>query len=86
MMTDSKDLLLAILSMDAYNQGYGKGLDHGKTQIGIASVSEQSDILPNSAGVNAGFYAISYTLDKAVGDLATNTTVISYRGTDRCFV
>lgn len=33
-MTISNDLLLSILAMDSYNQGYGHGYDHGKSRIG----------------------------------------------------
>lgn len=29
-MPISKDLFLAILSMDSYNQDYGRGVEHGK--------------------------------------------------------
>jgi hypothetical protein len=32
-MTDSP-LLLAILAMDSYNQGYDKSVDHGQRDIG----------------------------------------------------
>jgi len=42
-VTISKDLFLAILSMDAYNQGYGRGFEHGKTQIGSAVVDIDDD-------------------------------------------
>jgi len=35
MMT--KDLLLSILAMDAYNQGAGSGINHGETQIGLSA-------------------------------------------------
>ena len=70
-MTISKDLFLAILAMDSYNQGYGKGLDHGKTQIGSASVAKE-DVSAEAKA--AGFYAVAY--DTEYG------TVISYRGTD----
>jgi len=82
-MTISKELMLAILSMDSYNQGYGKGLDHGKTQIGSANIvkdSEQVFLDPNAPegtpteAKDAGFYAVSYDTDYG--------TVISYRGTD----
>lgn len=41
-LTISKGLFLGILSMDAYNQGYNKGLDHGKTQIGSATKKTDS--------------------------------------------
>lgn len=73
-MTISKELMLAILSMDAYNQGYGKGIDHGKTKIGSATFLGESDVDEGTEGVNAGFYAVSYDTDYG--------TVISYRGTD----
>ena len=48
-MAISKDLLLAIHSMDAYNQGYSPGLVHGKSQIGTATISNRSS-----------FYAVAY--------------------------
>jgi len=73
-MTISKELMLAILSMDAYNQGYGKGIDHGKTKIGSATFSGESVVDEGAEGVNTGFYAVSYDTDYG--------TVISYRGTD----
>ena len=37
-MTVKKDLFLATLSLDAYNQGYGERIEHGETVIGSASV------------------------------------------------
>jgi len=49
MTISDKDLLLAILSMDAYNQGgsaNGIGINHGSQQIGSAIVR----ILPNNLG------------------------------------
>ena len=76
-MTISKELLLAILSMDSYNQGYGKGLETGTTHIGNASLLGPADGVP--AGMlfqwlSSGFYAAAY--DTPYGQ------VISYRGTD----
>ena len=73
-MNISKDLLLSILAMDAYNQGYGKGYDHGKSKIGSATVGLQSDISTDGDAYGAGFYAVSYKLG--------NETIISYRGTN----
>ncbi len=77
-MTISKDLFLAILSMDAYNRGYGagisdgehvdsNGIDHGLgdaigTQIGNATIVAGSDSDPTSPEVAAGFYAVAYEL------------------------
>ncbi len=92
-MPITKDLLLAILSMDSYNRGYGAGIsglsDAVDTQVGTAKVSKRlqnvSDTFEPEAKA-AGFYAISYKLDAAVGEgadrLAKDTTIISYRGTD----
>ncbi|HGG63958.1 MAG TPA: hypothetical protein ENK34_05210 [Rhodobacteraceae bacterium] len=65
-MTISKDLFLAILSMDSYNQGYGRGIEHGKTQIGAATKRIESDTettAETSASAAAGFYAIAYDVD-----------------------
>lgn len=77
-MIMSKDLLLAILSMDSYNRGYGAGIDGlgGEgTTLGTVAVSKSSSQL-FGAGTDqaAGFFAISY--DTIYG------TVISYRGTN----
>lgn len=80
-MTISKDLFLAILSMDSYNQGYGEGLKHGKTQIGSATfkVDDTSD-----AAQAAGFYAIAHDVKASgVEGIDSDTKVISYRGTAR---
>lgn len=74
-MTISKDLLLSILAMDSYNQGYGRGLEHDETQIGSANVLEAPENIDQNSWENAGFYAVSYNLG--------NETIISYRGTDR---
>ena len=82
-MTISTELMLAILSLDAYNRGYDEGIDHGKDQIGGATVGE----LPNTVDLDewqaAGFYAAAYTIGAGVEGLAAGTTVISYRGTDQ---
>lgn len=73
-MPVSKELLLSILALDAYNQGYGRGYEHGKTKIGTATVQST----PQSVDVNLwepkSFFAAAY--DTPYG------TVISYRGTD----
>ncbi|MEE9314021.1 MAG: hypothetical protein V3V02_05165 [Rhizobiaceae bacterium] len=90
-MTISKELMLAILSMDAYNQGYGRGVKHDKSQIGAATVSKDSEQVftdPNapegapSAAKATGFYAVNYTIDGFVEGIEAGTNVISYRGTD----
>jgi hypothetical protein len=88
-MSISQELMLAILSMDAYNRGYGAGIsdgnhiidgvDHGlgdaiDTQIGTATITSFSSSDPNSEAVAAGFYAVAYEWN--------GETVISYRGTD----
>ena len=72
---NDNDLLLAILAMDSYNQGYGKRIDHGKGQIGTATAQGLPEGYDDSAWDAAGFYAVSYTL-------TSGETVISYRGTD----
>jgi hypothetical protein len=81
-MTISKDLFLAILSMDSYNRGYGEGIKLTGNTIGSATISSQSDIANDSEEVAAGFYAVAYTVGAGVTGLAAGTTVISYRGTD----
>ena len=75
----SPNLMQAILAMDAYNQGYNKGINHGQMQIGLATFTTDSAILdtPGNEDVaqNTGFYAVAYNYD--------GETVISYRGTDQ---
>jgi len=78
-MATSKYLMLAILSMDSYNEGYGAGLLTGNTQIGSATLNGAADGIPTDATlrqkwIDSGFYAAAYTWD--------GKTVISYRGTD----
>ncbi len=85
-MTISKDLFLAILSMDSYNRGYGEGitgLGGINSKIGSATLKKQSNIAEDSPEVDAGFYAIAYDVDASgVDGFDNDTTVISYRGTD----
>ena len=83
-----KNLLFAILSMDAYNQGYGRGVPHDAIQIGDATKGVDSSQLlrdqnnePRDAP--AGFYATTYRIDGSRFDgLGANDIVISFRGTD----
>lgn len=85
-MTISKDLFLAILSMDSYNQGYGRGIEHGKSQIGAATTVSDSVILDTPGNVDvaqaAGFYAVAYDVGADGPAGLAGKTVISYRGTD----
>ena len=75
----TKDLFLAILSMDAYNRGYNAGItglsDEIGTQIGNATISNRASSLPNSPEFAAGFYAVAY-------EDVTYGKIIAYRGTD----
>jgi hypothetical protein len=90
-MTISKDLLLAILSLDSYSRGYGAAIDDGlgaddglgKTAIGTTAYKIDSTTkLGVDQTKNAGFYAVSYTVGSGVDGIDSGTTVISYRGTD----
>ncbi|PCH94099.1 MAG: hypothetical protein COB84_08130 [Rhodobacteraceae bacterium] len=69
-----KDLLLALLSLDAYHQGYERGIEHDKLQIGAAKRTGISEIRTDSAEYQDGFFAVSY--DTEYGE------VLSIRGTD----
>lgn len=77
-MPITKDLLLAILSMDAYNREYGAGIEIGSVDVGTTSFNdhEETGVTPveYAAWQAAGFYAVSYD--------TPDGTVISYRGTD----
>ena len=60
-MTISKDLFLAILSMDTYNRGYAPGMNLTGTAIGNATIDETSSVLVDASGNAldrpAGFFA-----------------------------
>jgi hypothetical protein len=95
-MTISKDLYLAILSMDAYNRGYGAGISDGGENdpdglglggpIGSASIKTLDElgvsVADYAAWQTAGFYAVAYTMGSGgdVPDELRGRTVISYRG------
>jgi hypothetical protein len=91
-MTISKDLFLSILSMDAYNRGYNPGMAglSQSGQIGNATIGLNSAVLLDANGNRldqpASFYGLAYNLTKSVGtpgnQIASGTTIISYRGTD----
>ena len=69
-MTDpEKDLLLSILALDSYNQGYDIKYAHNAMQIGSASFRMHNI---SAEAVAAGFYAVAYTIGDEI--------VISYRG------
>jgi hypothetical protein len=70
-MSIKPDLMSAILSMDAYNQGYGAGLTGVGNQIGTA---KNLNIDLPIGSQDAGFAATAYSWN--------GQTVISYRGTD----
>jgi hypothetical protein len=74
------DLLFkAILSMDAYNRGYGRAIElesatNGSVRIGNATIIDDKGDAEAQA---ISFYALAYdTNNDGVGD------IISYRGTD----
>ena len=82
-MTISKDLFLAILSMDSYNRGYNSGINFSvpNSNIGNAVVyTEKGDAEAQSAG----FFAVAYDTSAVFGFSAGEKT-IAYRGTDRMF-
>jgi Ca2+-binding RTX toxin-like protein len=88
----NRDLFLAILSMDSYNRGYGRGINFGPNtgqnsrnevglRVGNATITQQSDFLEGTPGVAAGFYALAYRVSGVAG-IADGSTVIAYRGSD----
>lgn len=58
-MATSRDLFLAILSLDSYNRGYKPGLDGLSDALGIAIGNASIAATPENqaAAVNADFYA-----------------------------
>ncbi len=87
-MTISKDLFLAILSMDSYNRGYGagiEGLGGEGTQIGAATLGKDAEQLLDQGSAQAtGFYAIAYDVAGS-GIAGLDGTVISAQSTDARF-
>lgn len=78
----NRDLFLAILSMDSYNRGYGRGVklnssdaDYANDEIGarLGAASVTAQIITEEAQA-AGFYAIAYNWN--------GETIIAYRGSD----
>ncbi|HRY01895.1 MAG TPA: calcium-binding protein, partial [Beijerinckiaceae bacterium] len=83
--------MLAVLSLDSYNRGYGARVgelsDVNGAALGNLSVINASAVLTDAGGKRldepAGFYAIAYNVNgSAVTGMADGTKVISYRGTD----
>ena len=78
------DLYKAILSMDAYNRGYGASVNLTGARIGNASIIiDSSDRSLNFDDQTIGFYGIAYQIKDDNGNVTD--TVISYRGTDSLF-
>ena len=70
-MSISNKLMYAVLAMDSYNQGYGRGIEHNSLKIGSATgIDEKGD----SEAISASFYASAYSYK--------DETVASFRGTD----
>jgi hypothetical protein len=86
-MTISRDVMLAILSMDSYNRGYGQGVGGlpASGRLGEVTIrSREADGIGDPTFASwqaAGFYAIAYDVSQA-GISGLSGTVISYRGTD----
>lgn len=82
------DVFNAILAMDSYNRGYGRGLNEpgNSNLLGLATVVSDSAILKDAAGnrldSRAGFYASAYMWTEKNG---TQHIAISYRGTNPDF-
>ncbi|ATN32506.1 hypothetical protein ACO34A_01615 [Rhizobium sp. ACO-34A] len=86
-MTISSNLMMAILSMDAYNRGYGAGFVVSGDSIGTISITNHSaygiDSTEYEQWQNAGFYAVAYEVeDNDIQGLLAGQQIISYRGTD----
>ena len=71
----NRDLFLAVLAMDSYNQGYGVGETVDNATLGTATRIETTQA--NTTEFSIGFSATSYTWG--------GETIIAYRGTDSKF-
>ena len=72
-MASQQDLLLAILAMDAYSQGYLPGMTINSSTWARGSIGAASYVT-DDPDINTSFYAVEYKLSDGM-------TVISYRGT-----
>ena len=77
-MTISKDLFLALLSMDAYNRGYGEGISglsaKAGTLLGSAKIIADANDKEGVAKA-AGFYAVAYETTKDIGITETGGVI-----------
>ncbi len=84
-MTISKELFLAILSLDSYNRGYHSAVSDGKNvedgvdlglgdspglQIGSAKTLARVDSRENGTAQAASFYAIAYEAGAGIDGIA----------------
>ena len=83
-MTISKDLFLALLSMDAYNRGYGAGVDLGQNSDesngsialgGATIVKNLKDVGLLDQAKAAGFYAVAYETTEDIGTTKTGGVI-----------
>ncbi|MFN0194027.1 MAG: hypothetical protein ACKVP5_18980 [Aestuariivirga sp.] len=72
----NRELMMAVLAMDAYNRGYDAGTVVSGTSsgIGTAEYLTQSDVATGSPGRDESFYAVAYRWN--------GETIVSFRGTD----
>ena len=77
-MSMSKDLFLALLSMDVYNRGYGAGLALGEKSDAIDTLFGNAKIIATRGQPDAkaaGFYAVAYTTTKDIGTTETGGVI-----------
>ena len=84
-MTMTRDLFLAIMSMDSYNRGYGVGIKglNESGRLGNATIREFGEN-EQDGWQKAGFYALAYDMTGMAngGAFADGETVIAFRGTN----
>lgn len=87
-MTITKDLMMAILSMDAYMRGYNEQVDvDDKQQVGAATVLESVTLgdVDSRTGENFSvldFSASVYSINPSEIDGLDSGHVVAFRGTD----
>jgi hypothetical protein len=84
-MPISKDLFLAILSMDSYNRGYNAGITFGENSDALGGAIGNATIAATrgqSDAQSVGFYGIAYDTSAVFG-FSPGEKTIAYRGTDQ---